>query len=116
MPIKEENKSRYPDNWKEIRENVLRRAGNKCEFCGVVNHSYKEKLVSDRHGGMELKQVRIVLTIAHLDNVPEHCDMDNLRALCQKCHLNYDKEYHMKNAKHTRALKAAEGMNNLFDK
>jgi len=34
MPIKKENKARYPSNWKQIREAILIRAGNKCEFCG----------------------------------------------------------------------------------
>ena len=41
MPIKPENRERYPKNWKEIRESILMRAENKCEFCGVENHSYR---------------------------------------------------------------------------
>ena len=41
MPIKPENKSRYPKNWKEIRERILKRANNRCEFCGVENHTYR---------------------------------------------------------------------------
>ena len=41
MPIKPENKSRYPKNWKEIRERILIRANNRCEFCGVENHTYR---------------------------------------------------------------------------
>lgn len=31
MPIKPENKRRYPDNWNEIRGSILQRAGHKCE-------------------------------------------------------------------------------------
>ena len=34
MPILEENKGRYPKNWKQIRRDILARADNKCEFCG----------------------------------------------------------------------------------
>ena len=41
MPIKPENKSRYPKNWKEIRKRILKRANNRCEFCGVENHTYR---------------------------------------------------------------------------
>ncbi len=102
MPIKAENKNRYPKNWKSIRAKVLERAGNKCEFCGVENYTIRE------NGS------RVVLTIAHLDHTPENCDLGNLRALCQKCHLNYDKEQHRKNAAHTRAVKKNNGVASLF--
>ena len=37
---------------------------------------------------------KIVLTCAHLDHVPENCANTNLKALCQKCHLRYDREHH----------------------
>ena len=98
MPIKPENKSRYPKNWKEIRQHILERASNKCEFCGVENHTYR---LNETTG----KEVRIVLTVAHLDNTPENCDPSNLRALCQKCHLSYDAKFHAENAKRTRINK-----------
>ena len=100
MPIKPENKARYPKDWKEIRLKVLERANNCCEFCGVPNHSIVER----RRNG-EIHRTKIVLTIAHLDHTPENCDMDNLRALCQKCHLTYDAKHHAATASHTRAMK-----------
>lgn len=90
MPIKKENKCRYPSNWKQIRSQILERAGNRCEFCGIENYSIRE------NGS------KVVLTIAHLDNVPENCDQNNLRALCQKCHLSYDAKLHAAHAKETR--------------
>ncbi len=35
----------------------------------------------------------IVLTVAHLDHDPDNHDVadDRLKALCQRCHLNYDR-------------------------
>lgn len=36
MPI---DYSKYPDNWKEIREGILNRADHRCEWCGVKNHT-----------------------------------------------------------------------------
>lgn len=39
---------------------------------------------------------RVILTVAHLDHQPENCDRDNLRAMCQRCHLAYDAEEHMR--------------------
>ena len=78
MPIKKENRDRYPSNWKQIRADILKRADNKCEFCGIANYTIRD------NGS------KVVLTIAHLDHTPENCDYDNLRALCQKCHNTYD--------------------------
>ena len=81
MPIKPENKKRYPSNWKDIRKNILIRAENKCEFCGIENYTIRE------NGS------KVVLTIAHLDHIPENCNPDTLRALCQKCHNQYDAKH-----------------------
>lgn len=40
MPIKPENKPLYPKNWKEISLYIRhQRAKNRCENCGVHNHS-----------------------------------------------------------------------------
>lgn len=134
MPIKPENKSKYPANWKEISKRIrFDRAAGFCEVCGTRNYSvgcwdgdrwvgicgniyydcaghglqypsltpltYKEA----RHFADELnevwsidqddpmKQIVIVLTVAHLDHNPENCADDNLKAMCQRCHNNYDK-------------------------
>ena len=78
---KPENRKRYPENWKEIRKDILKRADNKCEFCGSENYTIRE------NGS------KVVLTIAHLDHTPENCDYSNLRALCQKCHNKYDAKH-----------------------
>lgn len=86
MPIRLENKKRYPSNWKEIRASILERARNHCEFCGRKNHTW-------HFNENTKKMVRVVLTIAHLDHVPEHCDPSNLRALCQRCHNQYDAKH-----------------------
>ncbi len=42
-------------------------------------------------GDTNLREVRIVLTVAHLDQDPSNCARGNLAALCQRCHLNYDR-------------------------
>lgn len=102
MPIKPENKNRYPKNWKQIRLEILDRAKNSCEFCGAVNYHPHPTTGS-----------KVVLTIAHLDHTPENCSPENLKALCQKCHLSYDKEHHAKNARKTRDNKT--GTLRLFE-
>lgn len=89
--------SKYPDSWKsEIRPRILKRAGNKCEDCGAKNYKPHPETGS-----------LVVLTIAHLDHDTEHNDDDNLRAWCQRCHLRYDRELHINNAKVTRKKRKA---------
>jgi hypothetical protein len=47
----------------------------------------------------------VVLTVAHLDHQPENCADDNLKAMCQRCHLRYDVPHHQRNAAATRRTK-----------
>lgn len=63
--------------------------------------------------GDYLRIIRIVLTVAHLDHTPENCADENLKALCQRCHLTYDAKHHAKNAAETR--RQAIGCDDLFE-
>lgn len=97
MPIRPENKQRYPKNCTtEIRPAILDRAKHQCEGspaypeCRAVNHEPHPVTGS-----------KVVLTIAHLDHVPEHCEPDNLRAWCQRCHLTYDITRHAETRRQT---------------
>lgn len=98
MPIRPENRDRYPKNWKQIRARILERAHNRCEFCGVENHTMR---LNEKTG----KEARIVLTIAHLDHTPENSDPENLRALCQRCHNLYDAKHRAETRKANKQLK-----------
>ena len=99
MPIKPENKARYPKNWKQIRLQILKRAGNKCEFCGVENGS---EYVRKRDG----KVIRHVLTIAHIyDEDPANVDPNNLRALCCFCHNGLDAKMRARHRAESKAKK-----------
>ena len=99
MPIKAENRGLYPANWKsEIRPTILERAGNRCEGSPLY------PACNARNGfAHPVTGSRVVLTIAHLDHNPAHCEYSNLRAWCQRCHLAYDAAYHAANAAITRA-------------
>lgn len=39
MPIRPENRRRYPRDWQQIRARILERAGHRCEWCGVPNYA-----------------------------------------------------------------------------
>jgi len=53
--------------------------------------------------------VRIVLTVAHLDQNPSNNAALNLRALCQRCHLAHDRAQHVASARATRRARKAAG-------
>lgn len=90
------DRSLYPPNWNQISHSIRERAGDRCEFCGAANHQPHPVTGS-----------RVVLTVAHLDHNPANCAPDNLRALCQKCHLTYDARLHALHAAITRRRKRA---------
>jgi hypothetical protein len=115
MPIRAERRALYPKNWPEISARVRQCAGQKCEFCGVNNHAWGYRCDEGRFHEIARESVecnygrppfwlganrviQIVLTVAHLDHDETNCDLSNLRALCQRCHLRYDAKHHAKNA------------------
>jgi hypothetical protein len=113
MPIRPENKGRYPKDWPSISKRIRKRARNRCECkgeCGLQHFRIKER------GGAQIDlkpslqafgkqafrcqalngkphpvtKAKVVLTVAHLDHQPENCADDNLKAWCQRCHNCYD--------------------------
>jgi len=128
MPIRPENKARYPADWKQVRERILKRANWKCEHPGcrachgvtgywhdgrframpetLWDAGYKAGDKVACSDGTTIKIIKIVLTIAHLDHTPENCHDDNLRAWCQRHHLGYDAKHHAQTAYATRKAAA----------
>jgi hypothetical protein len=139
MPI---NYSKYPPNWKtEIRPAILNRADNKCERCGVPNHisivrseidpirymvysrnddchyiNGEPVKVSDIPGEYSGELIKVVLTVAHLDQDINHNDYSNLQSLCQLCHNRLDAPVRGKHAAATRRKNEREkqGQMSLF--
>lgn len=52
MPIREENKARYPQNWLQISKAVRAKAGDKCEQCGVPNRVKIKRFTSEKYKGL----------------------------------------------------------------
>lgn len=106
MPIRPENRARYPKDWKQIRAAILARAVNRCECvgeCGLHCHTHGPKRCTEEHGALaRFAKGYVVLTVAHLDHQPENCDPANLRAMCQRCHLRYDIGHHAKSRRKNR--------------
>jgi 5-methylcytosine-specific restriction endonuclease McrA len=100
VPIRSENKHRYPQDW-ALRSRFVRfyRARGCCEWCGAVN--YQPHPVTGS---------RVVLTVAHAhDHRPEAASLLNLAALCQRCHLAHDRKMHLAHARASRRARLAVG-------
>jgi 5-methylcytosine-specific restriction endonuclease McrA len=142
MPIKPENRSKYPANWRELSRRIRHeRAGNRCEKCGAPNGEtvlrgrlddvdvyipFGGKVYDAETGELrgdmsgydydwieKPRSVKIVLTTAHLDHDPTNNDETNLKALCQQCHLRHDAKLHAANARETRRRK--NGQRSLWE-
>jgi len=98
MPIRPSERSRYPKDWRTISLRIRERSGGRCECegeCGLHRTSPGPRRCEERNGEpAKWARGRVVLTVAHLDHTPENCDDNNLKAMCQRCHLRYDIDHH----------------------
>ena len=124
MPL---NYKDYHPKWRLISRLIrFNRANNKCEKCGVPNHSIIErkgdkykiilrsgqvKLYVKNHGYTvkelckEHEGTYVVLTVAHIDHDKTNNRFWNLAAWCQRCHLLHDIPQHIANRKYGRNWK-----------
>ena len=86
MPIRPENRARYPVNWKQISLTIRERAQWRCEH--VDEFGDRCRAIHGEPHPFTLS--RVILTVAHLDHTPENCAPENLKAMCQRCHNRYD--------------------------
>lgn len=104
MPV---DMSRYPDNWVEISNYIrFERAGGRCECTGECGQH--EGRCEAIHGQPHpLTDSKVILTTAHTENKHDKmdCRPENLKAMCQRCHLIIDLDDHIHNANLTRHSK-----------
>lgn len=112
MPIRPENKARYPKDWKAISLEVRKAAGWACEGSPAYPDCRARNARPHPATGST-----VVLTVAHLDHIPENCgepgNRPNLKAWCQRCHNTYDMP--MRRAGIAARAKAAAGIADLFE-
>jgi len=87
MPI---NKKRYHKKWRLISYLIrVKRAQNKCEECQAEQgkpHPITGSIV--------------MLTTAHLNRDRTNNRFTNLKALCQRCHIKFDRPQHIYSRKY----------------
>ncbi len=119
MPLTKEARALYPGNWRQIRTEVLARAGNRCEClgeCGLHRTTPGPRRCVEAHQApAKWARGTVVLTIAHLNHNPKDSRRRNLKAMCQRCHLRYDLPHHQRNAAATRDRKRGQLTFPAFD-
>ena len=70
------NKNDYPPYWKQLSDFIKDKAGWKCQSCGR-NHD---------------PSCGYTLTVHHIDGKIKNNKIENLIALCQRCHLRVQNE------------------------
>ncbi|MDO3168230.1 hypothetical protein P5V90_14775 [Mycobacteroides abscessus subsp. abscessus] len=117
MPIRPENRDRYPKDWPEISRRIRReRARGRCECVGECGRSTHRGRCPNANGARAYGTgSRVVLTVAHLNHTPEDCRDENLRAMCQGCHLHYDAEHHAQTRQRTRTAALEAQMEPMFE-
>jgi hypothetical protein len=115
VPIAAENRHRYPPDWSsEIRPAILRRAELRCECEGECGRGHRGRC-PERHlqpAVFGKRGYTVVLAVAHLNHAPEDDDPGVLRAMCQGCHLDYDRDHH-RQSEVERWQRALEGAGQL---
>jgi 5-methylcytosine-specific restriction endonuclease McrA len=108
MPIRAENRDRYPPDWPAIATGVKEAAGWAC----VGSPAFPD--CRAKHGEPHpVTGSKVIITVAHLDHTPENVDPANLRAWCQRCHNTYDAPNRAKGIAARR--RAALAIPDLFD-
>jgi len=95
MPIHPDNRGRYPVNWKAISIHIrFERAGGRCECEGECGHDHGGRCEALHGEPHPITGSKVILTTAHLNHTPEDCRDEVLRAMCNRCHLAYDRDHH----------------------
>ncbi len=130
----------YPPNWEKLRAAVLLRCSGRCECigdCGVAHRTLPA--IGDGPLGVERRRQaewdiatstsdrclalngldhphtgsKVVLSTAHLCHDSKCDDLLHLKAMCQCCHLNYDRNQHAETRGRNRDKK--RGQSRMFD-
>lgn len=124
----------YPPDWHiRIRPDILKRANDCCEICGIKNKDYvfrgtwegqdvfqtvngdlfsvdgKLIMTNSEYEIIENKNpnaqaIKIILTISHTDHDITNNDYSNLKALCQLHHLRHDIAHHKQTRRNNKGL------------
>ncbi|WP_255448411.1 hypothetical protein [Telmatospirillum sp. J64-1] len=137
MPIRRAHRFLYPIDWPQLSKVIrFHRAKGRCEQCGRPHGQEILSLVGDgrwqcpstgmwRNGEgkrtrrptseemTDAKTWRVMLATAHLDHDPGNNSAENLKALCQRCHMIHDRDHNA--AMRRLAMRRRRALGDLFE-
>jgi hypothetical protein len=109
MPV---DYGKYPKDWKAISKAIRERSGRPLRVRWRVRATPDDTRAATLRRASwracEVGQGEGCPDRRAPDHTPEDCRPENLKAMCQRCHLRYDHDHHMKNASATRRKGKAE--------
>jgi len=102
MPFRRE---RYPDDWEEISLTFGRgRVASASVKASVAYTAHIQARRCEEQNGRLARWAngKVALTVAHLNHDTTDNRPENLKAMCQRCHLRYDAKHHARSAAETR--------------
>lgn len=94
-------RAEYPSNWRDLVKLVRERAQYRCQMC-EARHAWFHPITG----------TVVYLQTAHLDGDHTSADLNNLAALCPRCHIIYDARRSAQSAYITR--RAGRALGDLF--
>ncbi len=122
MPILPEYRQFYDTPaWRALSTRIrYGRARGRCECDGRCGHRWAHRDTGGRCPALDKHEHPLTgsvvhLSTAHLNQVPGDDRPENLRAMCQKCHVSYDAGQHAATRVRTAAEAVAATMTPLFE-
>lgn len=82
----------YPPEFEQSKAAVRKRANKRCERCGLREGETYIAREPDADGN-PVTMVQKSLQVAHLTQDPMRCGVDELQAICNRCHGHLDKRH-----------------------
>lgn len=114
MPIRPENRARYPKLWKQMVAAAAERSGGRCECDGKCGEDHEGGRCNAINGEPHpVTGSKVVLTLAHEHGVPlEETSINRMFHACQRCHNRYDAP--MRRAGIRARIHAASAVGDMF--
>lgn len=106
--------NRYPFDWKKIVARIRKRSKGRCECrseCGL--HTTTGRCTEQDRRPAKFARGVVILTTAHMCHNKPCRRMNHLKHMCNRCHLRYDLELHMRHAQARRHERKA--IRDLFE-
>lgn len=99
----------YPADWEQTSLAIRERAGGRCECTGECGLHRNRRCVELHGHPAKWARGKVCLTVAHLNHDKQDSRPDNLKGMCNRCHLRLDRTLRAERLRRSEQL-AGQGM------